>query len=128
MRRILALGFLLIILLCGCAHAAVCAEDLGEDHFSAVCELYSGSRSCQLTVGENACVSIRCNLTCRDGRLDLRITADDGSEAYRGDGLDADAAFVVQLTKPGTYTLYMESHSFTGSLRFDWETAGAVVR
>ncbi len=128
MKRIRVLGCLLILLLCGCAAAPVCAEDQGESHYYAVCETYTGRRGCTLTVGDNACLSLQCAVERRGGRLDLSITDGTGAEVHRSEGLAEDTGFVVRLTEPGTYTVVIDAADYTGDVRLDWEAVGAAAQ
>ncbi len=125
MRR-LGACCLLLLLLCGCAGAAVCAVEEGENSLRAVCEAYSGERSAEVNVGDNACISIQCGIEPKEGSLDILICDSEGTVAYEGQNVAEQMSFVVQLTAPGGYTISVDADQFTGSYSFDWETVGAA--
>ena len=118
----------LLLTLCSCSQASMFSEDLGSNYLHAVCQSYSGQRSCELTLSDNACINIQCSFTHKDGTLDVFITGSDGAVAYQGNGIDSSAAFVVQLTQPDNYTIRVEANHYTGSFSFEWETVGAAGR
>lgn len=122
---LLLLLALLLAALSACGSHGVYAEDAGSTWFHGVCEDYSGEMSRELTVSENARISVRCSFSRKDGQMDVRITAADGSEAYRGDGVTG-GSFSVELNHPGTYTIAVQTRGFSGSFSFDWETVGAA--
>ena len=124
MRRLLPL--LLVLLLCaGCVFGqAMFSEDRGETHYGGVCERYTGPQSCVLTLGENACINLRCTVERKSGELDINVGC--GAENYEYAGLQENVELVLQLTEPGDYTLSVDADNFSGSFRFEWETVGAA--
>lgn len=125
-KRSICLLLALLMLLAGCNAAGVFSEEHGATWFHGVCERYTGQRSCELTVGDNACISVQCTLTCKNGQVDVTIADDEGTALHRGEDVSTDNAFVVQLTEPGSYTITVDAADYTGGFAFDWETAGAA--
>ena len=123
---LLMAGVLLLCLLTGCARQGVFSEEQTASCLHVVCDEYSGQRSCHITVGENTCISVRCVYARKDGKLNVLIADESGFEAYRGDGINSNADFTVQLNNPGTYTISVDAENYSGKFLFDWETIGAV--
>ena len=125
MKRLLIL-LLILLTLTGCAAgSAMYSEDTGSSHFYGICEEYTGLRSSQLTLGENACINLQCTIDRKAGGVDIEITG--GGEVYAYDGLRESAELVLQLTAPGDYTISVNADDFSGGFHFDWETVGAAA-